>query len=415
MDVSVPAGYTLRIQPNAFLVRDINGQSILSLIQRQAFIATFVILACVSAIVRTVLRFYHLRKFSADDYFLFYAVLAAAATAGVAHSIKDLVYEQIYVGLYWQEAPPDFYDQMLVFEKRIQVCSFLIWSVIYAVKLSFLCLFRKLVDRIRALEIHWWIVTGITIACGLASMPLAFIICPVFTSDYMREPRMQTKFRYVLTLLEFCPIESQLYHERVYLDVTSALDVFTDVLIISVPVALLWRVRLSLRRKLTLGSMLCLSVAMIFMTIIRTSLAPLPNGIIDTSWLFFWQGMEAATAIIVLSLSAFRGLFGREGSRSSKRSKPLVYRPSNSDNKGALGGDQNKYEGLPEQPASTKAKHSAFSRYRGGSVMDEETQVTTTYDIPEMELEDQKKPSERSSSRLDQPFSEPYYSVAAYH
>ena len=141
----------------------------------------------ISAIARTVLRFYHLRRFYADDYFLFYAVLAAGATAGVAYSIKDLVYEQIYVGMYWQKPGPDFYDQMLLFEKRIQVCSFLIWSLIYAVKFSFLCLFRKLVDRVRVLEIHWWVVTSATIVCGLVSMPLGFIICPVFTSDYMRK------------------------------------------------------------------------------------------------------------------------------------------------------------------------------------------------------------------------------------
>ena len=114
-------------------------------------------------------------------------MLAAAVTVGVAYSIKDLVYEQIYVGLYWQAPAPDFYDQMLVFEKRIQVCSFLIWSSIYAIKFSFLFLFRKLVDRIRVLETHWRIVTSITIVCGLASMPLGFIICPVFTSDYMGE------------------------------------------------------------------------------------------------------------------------------------------------------------------------------------------------------------------------------------
>ena len=114
-------------------------------------------------------------------------MLAGGAAAGVAYSVKDLIYEQIYVGLEWEQPGPDFYDQMLVFEKRIQVCSILIWSSIYAIKLSFLSLFRKLVDRIRTLEILWRIVTVVTIICGLASMPLAFIICPNFTSDYMRE------------------------------------------------------------------------------------------------------------------------------------------------------------------------------------------------------------------------------------
>ena len=154
--------------------------------------------------------------------------------------------------------------------------------------------------------------------------------------------------------------------------------------------------------------MLCLSFAMITMAIVRTSLAPLPNGVIDTSWLVFWQGMEAATAVIVVSLSAFRGLFSGEGSRASKRSKPQ-YRPSNSG--GAAGSRQNQkqYEGLPERPSSTKAKPGTFFRYRGGSVMDEESQTATTYEAEEMELIKHEHEREHSpaqlGSRLEQPFS----------
>ena len=51
---------------------------------------------------------------------------------------------------------------------------------------------------------------------------------------------------------------------------------------------------------------------MVVIAIIRTSLAPLPNGIIDTSWLFFWQGIEAACAVIMVSLTSFRSLFGQQ-------------------------------------------------------------------------------------------------------
>lgn len=143
---------------------------------------------------RTIVRFYHLRKFYADDYFLFYAVAASAVAAGFAYTIDHLVYVQIYVGLGWQAPPPDFYVQMLDFEKRIQVCSCLIWSTIYAIKLSFLCLFRKLVDRVRVFEIHWRVVTGITVVCGLATMPMGFMICPVLTSDYMRKHKPLTSW-----------------------------------------------------------------------------------------------------------------------------------------------------------------------------------------------------------------------------
>ena len=62
---------------------------------------------------------------------------------------------------------------------------------------------------------------------------------------------------------------------------TSVFDIFTDVLIISIPVAMLWNVRITLKRKLTLGAMLCLSIFSILVAIVRTALAPLPSGVIE--------------------------------------------------------------------------------------------------------------------------------------
>lgn len=59
---------------------------------------------------------------------------------------------------------------------------------------------------------------------------------------------------------------------------------------------------------------------MMIIAIIRTALAPLPeNQVVDTSWLIFWEGIEATTAIIMVSLTAFRSLFGQERMRSRER------------------------------------------------------------------------------------------------
>ena len=61
---------------------------------------------------------------------------------------------------------------------------------------------------------------------------------------------------------------------------------------------------------------------MIIIAIIRTALAPLPeNQVIDTSWLVFWEGIEATTAIIMVSLTVFRSLFGQEVNRSKERKR----------------------------------------------------------------------------------------------
>jgi hypothetical protein len=66
--------------------------------------------------------------------------------------------------------------------------------------------------------------------------------------------------------------------------------------------------------------MLGLSVFMIIIAIIRVAAANLPGNVSDTSWLFFWQTMEAAVAVIMVVLTGFRSLFQQAASSSSKGS-----------------------------------------------------------------------------------------------
>ena len=80
--------------------------------------------------------------------------------------------------------------------------------------------------------------------------------------------------------------------------------------------------RLELSRKLALGVVLCLSVFMIVIASVRLALVNIPttggNSVPDTAWLFFWQAMEACIAIIMVSLTAFRSLYGQERARRTK-------------------------------------------------------------------------------------------------
>ena len=61
---------------------------------------------------------------------------------------------------------------------------------------------------------------------------------------------------------------------------------------------------------------------MIIIAAIRFGLCEIPTrdgtSIPDTTWLFFWQAMEACTAIIMVSLTAFRSLYGQERAKKVK-------------------------------------------------------------------------------------------------
>ena len=58
---------------------------------------------------------------------------------------------------------------------------------------------------------------------------------------------------------------------------------------------------------------------MIVIVIIKVTGANMSNGQEDSPWLVFWLHIEAAVAVIVVSLSAFRALFVSSGSSHHRR------------------------------------------------------------------------------------------------
>lgn len=99
------------------------------------------------------------------------------------------------------------------------------------------------------------------------------------------------------------------------------MDIATDVLVLSFPIAILWRVRISARQKLGLGISLCLSAAMVIVAIIRIAGMSLADGTVDIIWLAFWQQQECSIAVLMVSMSAFRSFFvaGAASHRSPQR------------------------------------------------------------------------------------------------
>lgn len=77
-------------------------------------------------------------------------------------------------------------------------------------------------------------------------------------------------------------------------------------LVLIIPPWLLWKVKISLRQRIGIGSFLCLSVVMIIIAIIRISRVHASDFEI---WAPFWQQLEACIAVLMLSLTAFRTLY----------------------------------------------------------------------------------------------------------
>ena len=109
--------------------------------------------------------------------------------------------------------------------------------------------------------------------------------------------------------IEKCGTPSALSRQNASMKAFTVYDIITDAMIMSIPILLLWDVKVSLRRKLALGGILCLSVFMVIIAVIRISAGKLPNGQVDICWIFMWHQIECCVAVIVVSVSAFRALF----------------------------------------------------------------------------------------------------------
>lgn len=142
----------------------------------------------------------------------------------------------------------------------------------------------------------------------------------------------------------------------------SALPYMLTAAVISIPVILLWKVKINIRRKLALWGILCLSIFTAITALIKVAGGNIGHGQVDSAWAIFWLQAEAAVAIIVVSVSAFRALFVTH--RASKQQSPAHHGSSFDFIWSKI---VRRHDNLPAAPAST---HNGAGTYIGHSPYD---------------------------------------------
>ncbi|KAL9594312.1 MAG: hypothetical protein Q9219_007106 [cf. Caloplaca sp. 3 TL-2023] len=186
----------------------------------------------------------------------------------------------------------DLMQEVTVMPKINWAYLTLSWTTIFLIKFGFLSLFRQLVDRVPAVY-KFWKGTLIFTALGLevvecstnwkiVNRALAIGILPIILDI-------------VTDLLSSYVADSSLSHTNI-------------IQVLTIPVWLLWRVQIGRKQKLGLAGFLCLNICMIIMAIVRVS-GIRYRGVLDLTWTFMWQHIEACVAIAMLSLTAFRSVF----------------------------------------------------------------------------------------------------------
>lgn len=232
---------------------------------------------------------------------------------------------------------PDFIHSLVTNLRIGFATDALLSATFFAVKFSFLFFFRGLLRRVRGLMTWWSCILGSMVPISIYFISAPFIVCPYFNTEVLAKcstPAAATKSNNIQRTSAF-------------------LDIFTDVLLISIPVALLWRVRISLRRKLVLGGVLCLSIFTMIVQVICIAGSDLPDGTVDAAWVNFWLQVEAAVAVMIVSLTSYRSLFVKDQSLN-RQSPPERTRTRFSKerlwNRSAKGEDLEHQVGLPSVP-----------------------------------------------------------------
>lgn len=146
---------------------------------KQTTMVFFLGLCVVTAAARFFIRIRYQKQVSVDDAFLLFGLCCMISAVGVIFVFIDSLY--LFEGFEFGSGtavPDDFKTQGWAVQKHSAIALVLEWFSIVSVKFSFLCVFRRLVDRVPAMKRYWWIVliSNIVISCYGISVYFFFFL-----------------------------------------------------------------------------------------------------------------------------------------------------------------------------------------------------------------------------------------------
>lgn len=254
--------------------------------------------------VRLYIRVHCFHRLLADDWVMLFALILMGSLAALGQAVLT----DIYTIIAFQNGSlvPDaaFLDTMLRGVRGFGSALIISMIGILAVKISFLLFFKRLGAQITSYLVLWYVLLFITVACGVVNVGLVNFRC---------------NFGSIETISKSCTGRAVVEHEVAFQIISVVLDVFSDVLsrshmmrqswctrltfiVISFPVILLWKVRISLRKKLFLTCTFGLVALTIAITIVRGGVfaGTYKNSNANESerlnmaWLWFWIFVEFA-------------------------------------------------------------------------------------------------------------------------
>ncbi|KAF5265309.1 hypothetical protein FOXYS1_3882 [Fusarium oxysporum] len=245
--------------------------------------------------LRLFVRWYQNRRFLADDYWITWAWLCTLTMAILQTEQMDPLWYMTYL-----QAGRIAYDPKELEFQRSQITRWqfpiikLFWIILWSVKASFLALFYRLVQPFPVIRRCWY---GVSVFA--ASALIVCIICSVLTcsppSNYFHGS---------------CDSPREQWRQSFNVIFSTTVDVATDLMIMALPIAVLPSLQLDKKKKIGLGIAFSLGIIIICVAIVRMSQVIVGKKV-DLVGLAIWGAVETATALVVGSLPALKGLLTR--------------------------------------------------------------------------------------------------------
>lgn len=188
---------------------------------------------------------------------------------------------------------------------RLDVAGILVsWCCLYAVKMSFLLLYHRIFQVSERFVQAWWIVLGIVF--------LTFWILVASSLTECGSPS-------ALGHIESCDTPSMIHRQQVFVIYGCAVNVFSDLAIMALPLAMLKSLQMRTSVKLGLAGVFCCAFVTIAFDILRAVETDTKGRIEGSTAL--WTNLESAVAVIVSCLPSVAALFSPKNERNGVRNR----------------------------------------------------------------------------------------------
>lgn len=158
------------------------------------------VLSVIFTIGRVIIRLRYQKSLAVDDAFLIFAVVCLCVAIGLLFAFLSSMYllEALITDDPNATIPIDIIDQVEWFRALSTAFLVLTFTTIFAVKFSFLFLFKALIRNVRKMNIFWWTVVSTTAAVWAFGVVEFFLPCPSFGP---KSRKRRFVLQYVVTLL----------------------------------------------------------------------------------------------------------------------------------------------------------------------------------------------------------------------